>query len=120
MKCAECGAQVPEGNRFCGACGASLQPGQTAVLESRYVGALLVSRFLWVVGWLVAIAGLVAGIALSLSYECESGQCDRAEVTAVRLGILLGCVLGGLVYGAVVLAIAYVVTLLSDIEINTR
>lgn len=120
MVCAKCGAQVPEDAQFCGACGTSLGPGQGAATESRYVGALLVSRFLWIAGWLVVIAGFVLGVVLSDNYECGSARCDQAAETATKIGIFLGSILGGLAYGAVVLAIAYVVMLLSDIEVNTR
>ena len=34
MKCPECGAENPEGNRFCGACGEGLTKDQDAAQKS--------------------------------------------------------------------------------------
>ncbi len=83
----------------------------------RYLGSQFASRVLWVVGWFIAI--LTPIVALYAEVSCEdvfSETCSSGDQIALLFVVLIA----GWIYAALILSIAYIVMLLSDIEVNTR
>lgn len=146
MICTNCNATVPEGNAFCHLCGANISDRQqgsslrerrlekmdriverrrTQVSDpaagvvstaSRYSGASLVATTLWVIGWIIAVGGVILGAYLASEYEPEF---DQENEGAIRFGIFVGTALAAWLYAVLVLWMAYALRLLSDIERNT-
>jgi hypothetical protein len=129
MLCSQCKAQIPEDSVFCSNCGARLErgvppsgppPGTVAAgppaprvatketLRSRYVGVPIVSSVLSVLGWVTAIFGLFVAIGVATTDDWLS--------TGQRLVIFFGILYLFWMVAFTLLAYAYMVRLLSDIE----
>jgi hypothetical protein len=128
MLCSQCKAQIPEDSVFCSNCGARLErgvppsgppPGTVAAgppaprvatketLRSRYVGVPIVSSVLSVLGWVTAIFGLFVAIGVATIDWLSTGQ---------RLVIFFGILYLFWMVAFTLLAYAFMVRLLSDIE----
>jgi hypothetical protein len=134
--CSQCKAQIPEDSVFCPNCGARQEtpvpaaagpPSEAsggpvrvrssspttprAPSRSRHLGVALVSGSLWVLGWLLAIAGLFVAIGAATREEF------LIELSAAqRLGIFVGTLIVFWLLAVIVLWFAYVLRLLSNIE----
>jgi len=130
MLCSQCRAQIPEDSVFCSNCGARVEravppsgppPGTVAArppaprlatretLRSRYVGVPTVSSVLFVLGWVTAIVGFFVAVGMAATDELELS-------TGERLGIFFGILYLFWIVAFTLLAYAYMVRLLSDIE----
>jgi TRAP-type C4-dicarboxylate transport system permease small subunit len=78
-------------------------------LRSRYVGVPTVSSVLFVLGWVMAIFGFFVAIGMATTDELELS-------TGERLGIFFGILYLFWMVAFTLLAYAYMVRLLSDIE----
>jgi hypothetical protein len=130
MLCSQCKAQIPEDSVFCSNCGARLErevppsgppPGTVAAgppapqvatketLRSRYLGVPAVSSVLFVLGCVTAIFGLFVAIGVATIDELELSQGQRLFFFFCILYLFW-------MVAFTLLAYAYMVRLLSDIE----
>ena len=138
MYCLQCKTQIPDDSDFCHNCGANVEsqrkpvpaasnepravasratravreaaPGERP--RSKYVGASLVSGTLLLLGWLIAVAGVILGLGLTSLQDLGDEEVGDAE----RVGMFLGAVIVCWLVAVGVLWSAYVLRLLSDIE----
>lgn len=71
MRCGSCGQENPEGSRFCGSCGASLEPGESKESLTEQAGQTeqiekkkRPCKWLWAALAVVALAGIVAAVLI--------------------------------------------------------
>jgi hypothetical protein len=139
--CHNCGARVesavqPEGreephprpqptSRPPGATAARTQPPPMAPAAaarpprtgSRYAGASIVATTLSIIGWVVAVGGVIVGIILASEYEPGYGE---ENAGAIRFGLFIGTAIAAWIYACLILWAAYALRLLSDIEVEVR
>lgn len=110
---------------------AAVGPGPPPVGRSRYGGASLVAGTLWIIGWIVAVVGVIIAIAAAGGADCAEvlgkdsgffaeGECSGGEEAGVRIGLFLGITLLAWLYAVIILWLSYTLRLVSDIEVNLR
>ena len=89
--------------------------------EAPYPGAIIVGNALRVLAWIVFVGGIIAAVALALTYDCTETTFEScSNEAATRWGLLFGIGIGATLYALVMWAASYAILLLCEIESNTR
>jgi hypothetical protein len=90
---------------------------------AKYVGASMVIATLWILGWLTAFLGIVGGFYNAAEVNCPEfmgDTCSGSDETGAKVVIFIVTVLASWLMAVFILWGAYVLRLLSDMEIRLR
>jgi hypothetical protein len=85
--------------------------------SSGYVGAELVGRVLFFVGWAVLVLGIIAAIGVAAAYDCqEDFLTDCSDEGSTKAFFFFAIAIGSVLYALPNFALSYTLKYLADID----